>query len=171
MPRFFSLAPQAHPSPTPLPPRLAELLGTTCSYFLLGLWLHQPPPHTGQGSGGIFPSARHMDTPLFLGPSTVTLFATHLSRTLQAKTIQVYVAAVSHLHLTQGLSSPTSTSPRGSAVPPPPHPGAQQPHLQQPYVESSHPRNTTLAGPSTPSAEVTTTHQCHPGPDAKVAGL
>ena len=25
MPRFFSLAPQAHPSPTPLPPRLAEL--------------------------------------------------------------------------------------------------------------------------------------------------
>ena len=79
----------------------------------------------------------HGHTPLPGSQHTVILFATHLGRILQANTIQVYGAAVSHLHLTQG---------------------AQQSHLQQSYVESSHPRNTTLAGPSTPSAEATTTY-------------
>eukprot|EP00731_Ephydatia_muelleri_P001730 Em0001g1730a len=42
---------------------------------------------------------------------TIVLFVVHLSRTLQANTIQVYVAAVSHLHLSQGFSSPTSSNP------------------------------------------------------------
>ena len=42
---------------------------------------------------------------------TVALFAAYLSRTLQANTIQVYVAAVSHLHLSRGFSSPTSNNP------------------------------------------------------------
>ena len=53
----------------------------------------------------------HGHTPLPGSQHTVSLFATHLSRTLQANTIQVYVAAVSHLHLTQGLSSPTTNNP------------------------------------------------------------
>ena len=53
----------------------------------------------------------HGHTPLPGSQHTVTLFATHLSRTLQANTIQVYVAAVSHLYLTKGLSSPTSNNP------------------------------------------------------------
>ena len=53
----------------------------------------------------------HGHTPLPGSQHTVTLLATHLCRTLQANTIEVYVAAVSHLHLTQGLSSPTSNNP------------------------------------------------------------
>ena len=53
----------------------------------------------------------HGHTPLPGSQHTVSLFATHLRRTLQANTIQVYVAAVSHLHLTQGLSSPTTNNP------------------------------------------------------------
>ena len=53
----------------------------------------------------------HGHTPLPGSQHTVILFATHLGGTLQANTIQVYVAAVSHLHFTQGLSSPTSNNP------------------------------------------------------------
>eukprot|EP00731_Ephydatia_muelleri_P009821 Em0005g407a len=40
---------------------------------------------------------------------TVTLFATYLNKTLQANTFRVYMAAVSHLHLTHGLSSDNPT--------------------------------------------------------------
>ena len=39
----------------------------------------------------------------------MTLFATYLNKTLQANTFRVYMAAVSHLHLTHGLSSDNPT--------------------------------------------------------------
>ena len=42
---------------------------------------------------------------------TINLFAAYLSQTLQAKTIKVYLAAVSHLHLIHGFSSPVHNNP------------------------------------------------------------
>ena len=42
---------------------------------------------------------------------SINLFAAYLSQTLQASTIQVYLAAVSHLHLTHGFSSPVHNDP------------------------------------------------------------
>ena len=39
----------------------------------------------------------------------MTLFAIYLNKTLQANTFRVYMAAVSHLHLTHGLSSDNPT--------------------------------------------------------------
>ena len=42
---------------------------------------------------------------------TITLFAAHLSRTLNSRTIQVYVAAVSFLHHSMGYKSPASSNP------------------------------------------------------------
>ena len=42
---------------------------------------------------------------------TMTLFAAHLSRTLNSRTIQVYVAAVSFLHHSMGYKSPASSNP------------------------------------------------------------
>jgi hypothetical protein len=42
---------------------------------------------------------------------TITLFAAHLSRSLNSRTIQVYVAAVSFLHHSLGYRSPASKNP------------------------------------------------------------
>ena len=42
---------------------------------------------------------------------SINLFAAYLSQTLQANTIQVYLAAISHLHLTHGFSSPVHNNP------------------------------------------------------------
>ena len=42
---------------------------------------------------------------------TITLFAAHLSRTLNSRTIQVYVAAVSFLHHSMEYKSPASSNP------------------------------------------------------------
>ncbi|KAL5505879.1 hypothetical protein EMCRGX_G007418 [Ephydatia muelleri] len=42
---------------------------------------------------------------------TITLFAAHLSRTLNSRTIQDYVAAVSFLHHSMGYKSPASSNP------------------------------------------------------------
>ena len=41
----------------------------------------------------------------------INLLAAYLSQTLQANTIQVYQAAISHLHLTHGFSSPVHNNP------------------------------------------------------------
>ena len=42
---------------------------------------------------------------------SINLFAAYLSQTLQANTIQVYMAGISHLHLTHGFSSPVHNNP------------------------------------------------------------
>lgn len=42
---------------------------------------------------------------------TITLFAAHLSRSLNSRTIQVYIAAVSFLHHSLGYRSPASKNP------------------------------------------------------------
>eukprot|EP00731_Ephydatia_muelleri_P017422 Em0010g520a len=42
---------------------------------------------------------------------TINLFAAYLSQALQANTIQVYLAAVTHLYLTHGFSSPAHNNP------------------------------------------------------------
>ena len=72
------------------------------------------------------------------------LFVTHLSRTLLANTIQLYVTAVSHVHLTQRLSRPTSSNLMLSLVILDTH---QQTHLQQSHAESSHPGHTPADPP------------------------
>eukprot|EP00731_Ephydatia_muelleri_P033689 Em0035g26a len=48
-----------------------------------------------------FPGSKH----------TINLFAAYLSQLLQANTTQVYLAAVTHLHLTRGFSSPAHNNP------------------------------------------------------------
>ena len=51
-------------------------------------------------------------TPLPGTKHSINLFAAYLSRRkLQANTIRVYLAAVSHLHLTQGYCSPAHNNP------------------------------------------------------------
>ncbi|KAL5463980.1 hypothetical protein EMCRGX_G032933 [Ephydatia muelleri] len=42
---------------------------------------------------------------------TINLFAAYLSQVLQANTTQVYLAAITHLHLTRGFSSPAHNNP------------------------------------------------------------
>ena len=49
--------------------------------------------------------------PLPVSKHTINLFAAYLSQVLQANTIQVYLAAVTHLHLTRGFSSPAQNNP------------------------------------------------------------
>eukprot|EP00731_Ephydatia_muelleri_P037700 Em0539g2a len=50
-------------------------------------------------------------TPLPGSKHTINLFAAYLSQVLQANTTQVYLAAVTHLHLTRGFSSPAHNNP------------------------------------------------------------
>ena len=50
-------------------------------------------------------------TPLPGSKHTIHLFAAYFSQVLQANTIQVYLAAVTHLHLTRGFSSPAHNNP------------------------------------------------------------
>ena len=50
-------------------------------------------------------------TPLPRSKYTINLFAAYLSQALQANTIQVYLAAVTHLYLTHGFSSPAHNNP------------------------------------------------------------
>ncbi|KAL5497449.1 hypothetical protein EMCRGX_G013922 [Ephydatia muelleri] len=50
-------------------------------------------------------------TPLPGSKHTINLFAAYLSQVLRANTTQVYLAAVTHLHLTRGFSSPAHNNP------------------------------------------------------------
>ena len=133
------------PSDTPITnttsPKASRALEDHLQLLLTRAVAPSHPPHTSQGSGGtlyfISPSAGHMDTHPSPGPITqFTLFATHLSRTLQANTIQVYVQQYT-----------ISTSPRGSAVPLPTTLAVRG--IQR----------------SQDPSQATTTQQCHPGRD------
>ena len=73
------------------------------------LWHTQHPPPTGQGSGSTTPSAP--SSPLLGSKHPINLYAAYLSQVLQANTIQVYLAAVTHLHLTHGFSSLAHNNP------------------------------------------------------------
>ncbi|KAL5515947.1 hypothetical protein EMCRGX_G001197 [Ephydatia muelleri] len=93
MSRFFSLAPR----PTSCPrPAVAPSTSTTYragirKYYAFCTQFNLTP----------LPGSKH----------TINLFAAYLSQVLQANTTQVYLAAVTHLHLTRGFSSPAHNNP------------------------------------------------------------
>ena len=72
---------------------------STSTTYRAGIWKYYTFCHT-LGINPV-PGIKH----------SINLFAAYLSQTLQANTIQVYLAAVSHLHLIHGFSSPVHNNP------------------------------------------------------------
>ena len=99
--RLFFPCPQTNQLPTPVPQELAELLKAASDTSCTELWHIQNPPCTYR-----------VGIRKYYTFCTQLVQASHQSlcslshQTLQANTIQVYLAAVTHLHPTRGFNSP-----------------------------------------------------------------
>ena len=109
LPLFFTLAPPGGPSTNPNPTSPARDLNHHLQLLLNRAMA--PSTATTYATGirryqGFCHAFKLIPVPGT--KETITLFAAHLSWTLNSRTIQVYVAAVSFLHHSMGYKSPAS---------------------------------------------------------------